>query len=107
MRGDGAGARPIRAFVRRRRGNKWIYPPSAPSYKGFESIDISHDGSQLVFFRDGEILTMDAAGGPLHEVQSSGGVVTGYTGKDETGPQFAPGGEEDRRSLHGHEREAE
>jgi len=92
MRGDGTGARPIRAFVRKRRGHKRIYPPPPQPYANLESIDISNDGSQLLFLRDGEILTMDAAGGPLREIQFSGGVVTPYTGKDETGPQFAPGG---------------
>jgi Tol biopolymer transport system component len=92
MRGDGTGAHPIRAFVRKRRGAKRIYSPLPQPFANLESIDISKDGSQLLFLRDGEILTMDAAGGPLQEVQFSGGVVTPYTGKDETGPQFAPGG---------------
>lgn len=95
MRRDGTGAHPVRIFVRKRRGLRWVYPPlGEPGARhGLESIDITDDGSRLLIVRGYRaIYTLDADGEALRRVRTVGATATGYTGSDTTGPQFAPGG---------------
>ena len=100
MRGDGGGAHPIRAFVRRKAPERGIVYPSASIPGGrepIESIDISADGTRLVFSRGYSALyTLDADGSRLRHVPVRGAKATGFLGSDCCGPQFAPG---DRRII--------